>query len=254
MDKNDALYLRFPAGLRFFLAPQHRGDAPMPAAPDGTSTLGHLVEAAGVPLTEVGGLRMDGEPVPFSHIPEGGGTVEVEPVGRPQALPPGPAAFLLDVHFGSLARRLRLLGVDTAYHNDMDDPALVVQANAERRVLLTQDRGLLRRKNLWCGAYVRGTRAEAQLDDVLRRFAPGLAPWTRCTACNGLLQPVTKDEVAAEIEDGTRRTQDVFARCRDCGQVYWRGAHHARLEAVVAEALRTVSAARAQGAPWRGGR
>ncbi|WP_153455571.1 Mut7-C RNAse domain-containing protein [Streptomyces smaragdinus] len=237
------MHVRFPAELRFFLAPQYRAGGAADAAPDGTSTLGHVVEALGVPLTEVGGLLLDGADVPFSRIPAGGGTVDVRPVARPQQ-PDGPLRFLLDVHFGSLARRLRLIGLDTAYHNDMDDPELVVQANAEHRVLLTQDRGLLRRKNLWCGAYVRGTKADAQLDDVLRRFAPALRPWTRCTACNGVLEPAAKEDVAGRLADGTRRTQDVFARCRDCDQVYWRGAHHAHLEAVVAEAERTVVAAR----------
>jgi uncharacterized protein with PIN domain len=63
---------------------------------------------------------------------------------------------VLDVHLGTLARRLRLVGVDAAYVNDAGDDALVEQANAERRVLLTQDRGLLCRRKLWLGAYVRG--------------------------------------------------------------------------------------------------
>lgn len=40
------------------------------------------------------------------------------------------------------------------------------------------------------------------------------------------------------LEHGTRRTYDVFAQCVECGRVYWRGAHHARLEAIVAEAVR----------------
>lgn len=151
------------------------------------------------------------------------------------------ARFLLDVHLGTLARRLRLLGVDTAYHNDMDDPALVVQANAERRVLLTQDRGLLRRRALWLGAYVRGSRAEEQLRDLLERFEPPLLPWTRCTACNGELSEVAKSEVERDLPDGTRRGIDAYGRCLDCGQVYWRGAHSDHLERIVAEAMRLTS-------------
>ena len=38
--------------------------------------------------------------------------------------------------------------------NDASDDALIEQANAERRILLTQDRGLLRRRALWLGGYV----------------------------------------------------------------------------------------------------
>jgi hypothetical protein len=39
-------------------------------------------------------------------------------------------------------------------------------------------------------------------------------------------------------EAGTRRSYQVFSRCQACGQVYWRGAHAARLEAIVQAAIR----------------
>ncbi|MEU9025113.1 Mut7-C RNAse domain-containing protein [Actinomadura sp. NPDC048394] len=216
---------------------------------DGTSTLGHIVESLGVPLPEIGRLAVRGETVEPSARPAAGDEVEVEPVSRPQPVPlePGQDAprFLLDVHLGTLARRMRLLGLDTAYHNDMDDPSLVVQANAERRVLLTQDRGLLRRRALWFGAYVRGSRPDDQLRDLLDRFAPVLSPWTRCTACNGVLVPVDKEEIERDLEAGTRRSYDVYGRCAGCGQVYWRGAHGDHLERIVEEATRQVETVRA---------
>ena len=100
-----------------------------------------------------------------------------------------PARFVLDVHLGTVARRLRLVGVDTAYANDAGDDALIEQANASRRVLLTQDRGLVCRRKPWLGAYVRGARPDDQFRDVLGRFAPPLASWTRCPACNGVPVP-----------------------------------------------------------------
>jgi uncharacterized protein with PIN domain len=146
--------------------------------------------------------------------------------------------FLLDVHLGTLARRLRLLGVDTAYESlDIGDPALAARSAAERRVLLSRDRGLLRRRELWAGAFVYSTRPDEQVREVLDRFAPEPHPWTRCTACNGLLRAATKEEVAAQLEGGTRRTYDVFAQCRECGRAYWKGAHHDQLEAIVERAL-----------------
>jgi uncharacterized protein len=228
--------LCFAAGLRFFLPVRHRAGE-VAVRPDGTSSLGHLVESAGVPLTEVGTLTVDGSPVPPGHRPRGGQRAHVEPVGRPQPVPGGwPPRFVLDVHLGALARRMRLVGLDVAYRNDASDPALVEQANAGARILLTQDRGLLRRRALWLGAYVRGSRADGQLADVLERFAPPLAPWTRCTACNGTLAPVAKADVAHLLRPGTRRTYDTFARCVDCGRVYWHGAHARRLADAVAQA------------------
>ncbi|MGW8376961.1 Mut7-C RNAse domain-containing protein [Streptomyces sp. ODS28] len=236
--------LRIPPDLRFFLPARDR-DGEVGRPPDGTSSLGHLVQSAGVPLTEVGALYVVGAPyggegeVTAAHRPRPGEVVEVVGVQRPQPLPGGAPSvprFLLDVHLGALARRLRLVGVDTAYRNDAEDAALVAEANERRRILLTQDRGLLRRRALWLGAYVRGSRPDAQLTDVLTRFAVPLAPWTRCPSCNGELVPVAKAEIAHRLPAGTRRTYDSFTRCTSCDRLYWPGAHHARLAALVEEA------------------
>jgi uncharacterized protein with PIN domain len=178
----------------------------------------------------------------------GGQVVAVAAVRRPQPLPT--PRFVLDVHLGTLARRLRLTGIDAAYANDRDDDALIEQAGAEGRVLLTQDRGLLRRRALWLGAYVRGADPDDQLRDVLDRFAPPLAPWTRCTACNGPLAPASKADVQGTLPPGTRRTYDEFARCAACGRVYWRGAHSARLAAIVDRAATIVAARSGQLERW----
>lgn len=204
---------------------------------DGTSTLGHVVESLGVPLTEVGALTVDGESVAAGHIPAAGEKITVSSVARPQPSSE-PLRFLLDIHLGTLTRRLRLLGVDAAYENpDVGDAALAARSAAENRVMLSRDRGLLRRRELFAGAFVYSHRPAEQLDDVLARFAPKLAPWTRCTACNGVLRQTSKEEMHAILPNGTQRTYDTFAQCADCGQAYWRGAHAERLDAIVAHAM-----------------
>jgi uncharacterized protein with PIN domain len=225
--------------LHVFL-PVERRRAVTDVAVDGSSTLGHVVESLGVPLTEAGLLLVDGRSRPASHIPADGESVQVLPRGRPQPVPGAPLRFLLDVHLGTLARRMRLLGVDAAYESaDIGDPALAKLSAAERRVLLSRDRGLLRRRELWAGAYVYSDRPDEQLRDVLQRFAPALAPWTRCTACNGPLDTADKDDasVREQLRQGTRQTYDVFARCTACGRVYWRGAHHRHLAEIVGTAM-----------------
>jgi uncharacterized protein len=226
-----------PALWRFLPPRRRRVQVAVPY--DGSASLGHVVQSLGIPLTEVGPPAVDGGRSDASRRLHHGAVIQLEPPPRPQPLPNG-ARFLLDVHLGSLARRLRLLGVDTAYRTDSDDTVLVEWAGRERRILLTQDRGLLMRRALWAGAYVRGHGANAQLADVLDRFAPPLAPWTRCSACNGDLADVPKEQVADRLEPGTRQCYERFARCRSCARVYWRGAHGRRLDAVIAGALRTV--------------
>ncbi|MCX3285325.1 hypothetical protein OR263_01065 [Streptomyces sp. NEAU-H22] len=231
------IQVEFAPELHVFV-PRARAAGAVRAATDGVSSLGHVVESLGVPLTEVGALLVDGREVPFAHVPAAGEAVTVRAVARPQQVPGAPLRFLLDVHLGTLARRLRLLGVDTAYEStDIGDPALAARSAAEQRVMLSRDRGLLRRRELWAGAFVYSTRPEEQLRDVLERFRPELLPWTRCTACNGVLREATKDEVADQLKHGTHATYDVFAQCTACGRAYWRGAHHEQLEAIVEQAI-----------------
>lgn len=228
------LAVRLTPELQFFL--RQRGNCgDREVRPGVHETLGHVVQSLGVPLPEVGGLVLDGKPA-SAGVRAVGGLLEVLGVSRPQELA-GPPQLLLDVHLGVLARRLRLLGVDTAYSNDAADDALVVRAEAEDRLLVTQDRGLLMRRALRRAAYVRGSRPDDQLADLLDRFELPLQPFSRCPRCNGGLEPVARDEVAHLLEPGTLRTQQDFRRCRACGAPYWRGAHFARLQPMVAEVL-----------------
>jgi uncharacterized protein with PIN domain len=228
------LGLRVAEELRFLLPPTRRSGVLEFAASD-TDTIGHVVQSAGIPLTEVGELTVDGR-VADRHERAVSCVLMINPVGRPQPAPTSPPRFLLDVHLGGLARRLRILGLDVAYQPEADDPDLAEQAAAEKRVLLTQDRGLLRRRRVTAGALVRGAGSAAQLHDVLDRFAPPLAPWTRCPQCGAPLERVSYETVAARLQPGTRRSYREFSRCTGCDRVYWRGAHSRRLEPMVEHA------------------
>lgn len=233
------LELRVAEELRFLLPPARRSGSFQVTASD-TDTIGHVVQAAGVPLTEVGDLVADGRSAAASDRAVSCVLV-ITPAPRPQAAPTWPPRFVLDVHLGGLARRLRFLGLDVSYRHQADDPELAEQAALERRVLLTQDRGLLRRRRVTAGALVRGAGSAAQLRDVLDRFAPPLAPWTRCPHCGGSLEQVPFEAVAAQLQAGTRRSYRDFSRCSCCGRIYWRGAHSRSLEPMVAQAERIVS-------------
>jgi uncharacterized protein with PIN domain len=219
-----------------FLVPARRRRGQLELRYDGTSSLGHLVQSAGVPLPEVGRLRAGAVDVSPEHRPRPDEVFHVDPVSRPTPLPAG-AGFVLDVHLGSLARRMRVLGLDARYDARLDDDDLVALAVNGQRTLLTKDRGLLRRRALRTrSAYVRGDRVDEQLRDVLDRFAPPLDPFSRCPSCNGPLRPAGKQAVMSELEPGTARSYDEFVRCGACGHVYWSGAHAAALDRVVAAA------------------
>jgi uncharacterized protein with PIN domain len=218
-----------------WLLPVRGRHGPVTVLVDGGNSILDVVESLGVPRTEIGRFLVNGDVVTSGYRPGNGDRIIVEAPIRPQVIPD--QRFLLDVHLGSLARRMRLLGIDTAYQNAADDPELVEQAIAERRVLLTCDRGLLRRRALPCGALVRGQRVADQLADILDRFALTPEPWTRCPACNGLLRTASVEEVAPLVEPGTLSTYEDFHRCQSCGKPYWRGAHAEQLGRVVNASL-----------------
>jgi uncharacterized protein len=196
---------------------------------DGTSTVKHLVEELGVPHTEYDEVRVNGALANDDHQVGDGDVVDVY-AARPRDFDREPR-FLLDVHLGKLARYLRLLGLDAAYESEAADDELVRLAATEGRTLLTQDRGLLRRRAVTNGRFVRGANPQEQLLDVVQRFRllTWIRPLTRCTICNGRLVRVPKSKVLHLIQPGTQRCYDTFATCEACSQVYWQGAHYRRI-------------------------
>jgi uncharacterized protein len=195
-----------------------------------------LIESVGIPHPEVALVLVDGTPVTFDQRVAGGERVAVFPPFNHLDLagvttvepPPLPVArFVCDVHLGTLARRLRLLGFDTWYRTDADDVELARVAVTERRILLTRDRGLLMRRSITHGYCPRSDDGDLQVFEVLRRFrlVSQVAPLTRCIRCNGPLQEATLDEVREQLPPRTRQEFESFARCDDCGQVYWPGSH-----------------------------
>jgi uncharacterized protein with PIN domain len=154
----------------------------------------------------------------------------------PQAL--SEPRFVADGHLGTLARYLRLLGFDTGWDAAWSEVALATRSAQKPAVLLTRDRGLLRRRTVSHGMFVRSDDPDEQLLDVVRRYrlATNIEPFTRCMACNGALDDVDKAAVVDRLPSGTRAAFHRFRRCRECRRVYWEGAHHRRLVELIERA------------------
>jgi len=236
---------RFYAELNDFLLPERRAAA-FGYAFDGTPSVKDAIEAIGAPHPEVGLILVDGEPADFARLLRGGERVAVYPAFahldaaplaklRPPA--PEPKRFVLDVHLGILARRLRLLGFDALYRNDYDDATIVRLAAAGSRIVLTRDRGLLKHAAVAHGRWMRATAPREQLAEVADAFGlrGGMRPFTRCLRCNGELERVDRDAVEARLPPRVREHGERFARCRSCGRVYWAGTHYERLRRIVDE-------------------
>ncbi|MFL6087719.1 MAG: Mut7-C RNAse domain-containing protein [Mycobacterium sp.] len=239
--------VRAYAELNDFLGPESRGvTARRPFRPH--QTVKDVLEAMGIPHTEVDLILVNGNAEGFAHRPTSGDRIAAYPmfealdVGYTARLRPVPLRdprFVIDVNLGRLARLLRVLGFDVWWSSDADDQTLADVSLGQQRILLTRDRGLLKRRAITHGLFVRSDHPEEQTLEVIRRLdlAQRLAPFTRCVRCNGRLVAVTKDEVIDHLEPLTRLYYDDFSRCTDCGRIYWRGSHRQRLVSFV-EGLR----------------
>jgi uncharacterized protein len=239
--------VRAYAELNDFLGPESRGvTARRPFRPH--QTVKDVLEAMGIPHTEVDLILVNGDAAGFAHRPTSGDRITAYPmfeafdIGSMARLRPVPLRdprFVIDVNLGRLARLLRVLGFDVWWSSDADDQTLADLSLGQQRILLTRDRGLLKRRAITHGLFVRSDHPEEQTLEVIRRLdlRHRLAPFTRCVRCNGRLVAVIKDEVIEHLEPLTRRYYDDFSRCTECGRIYWRGSHRARLVSFV-EGLR----------------
>ena len=201
-----------------------------------------LVESFGVPHTEVDYLVVNGtNMVDFGYIVMPEDSIEIYPVSRHtnfftstpsrQALCEG-FKFICDVNVGKLARWLRLLGFDTLYENDFDDHDLAELAFKTRRIVLSKDCNLLKRKKIVWGHLVRVDDVLKQVAGVVRlyRLEELIQPYTRCLRCNGVLVKVSKKKIDHMLEPLTRKYYNDFYQCDGCHQVYWQGSHRPAMQ------------------------
>jgi uncharacterized protein with PIN domain len=207
---------------------------------DGTPAVKDIIEALGVPHTEIDVILVNGRSVRFSHRLRGGERVsvypmferfDIRPLCRLRPKPLRRTRFVADVHLGRLARYLRLLGFDTLYATNLDDPTLVAISVRERRILLTRDVGLLKHRILTRGYRLRTTDPHRQLEEIVHAFSleKDLNPFTRCMDCNAVLRPVARGRVAGHVPTAVFRRFRRFTYCTGCGCFYWRGTHYQRL-------------------------
>ncbi len=194
-----------------------------------------IIEALGVPHTELGEIFAEDQPAGFEHIPSPGEKIVVHPVEapvdvtsptrlRPQSWPE--TRFIADVNVGKLAMLLRMLGQDTLWDNSYSDREVAALAAQERRIVLSRDRGLLKRKEIMHGRLIRACNPDDQLREVARIYGLDLTcSFSRCLRCNQVLEPVSKSEIIHRLKPRTRKYFDYFEICPGCERIYWRGSH-----------------------------
>lgn len=237
--------IRFYEELNDFLPPNRRKKR-FDFAFTGRQTVKDIIESAGVPHSQVDLILLNGRSAGFGEMVENGDDISAFPafetldIGNISKLDKKPLRdirFILDVHLGKLTRYLRLLGFDSLYRNDYSDDRIVRISNTEERIILTRDRGILKRKAVNRGYWIRGHSPKQQAREVVRKFdlSGSIRPFRFCLTCNGKITEVSKKDVEELLPPRTRQYYQKFYRCTECNRVYWEGSHFLRMKKLIDE-------------------
>ena len=155
-------------------------------------------------------------------------------------------AFLADAMLGSVARKLRIFGFDTAYVAHTADDEVLKLGVEQGRIILTADKEFFKRivSRDAKGVLVKGS---SDFDDLLHIFgklgikSASVAIGSRCAACNGLLAGKKPSEVCDMVPEAVLARHGGFYQCTGCSKVYWDGSHLQRLRALAEKLERNLA-------------
>jgi uncharacterized protein len=240
----------FHEELNDFLPSERRGrEFPIPCARNATTK--HMIEALGVPHTEVELILVNGQSVGFDRLLRDGDRVTVYPCFESLGITPllrvraGPlrvTRFVADAHLGGLARLLRMAGFDTLYRNDYRDREIADISADSGRIVLTRDRELLKLRDITHGCYVHALKPAQQFGEIVGRLdlARSLKPFTLCMDCNAPLRAIDKADIIDRLPPAIRANFERFTTCDCCGRIFWEGSHWQRLMKLMDNATRAL--------------
>ncbi|MFH1217477.1 MAG: Mut7-C RNAse domain-containing protein [Pseudomonadota bacterium] len=208
-----------------------------------------LVESLGVPHPEIEKILIDGKEVGFGAAVPDNAEVKIFPItslsvfSSASLLRPEPLIdfrFIVDVNVAKLGVKLRHLGFDTLVSHSLSDRRIAEIACSQRRILLTRDRNLLKRKIVDFGHLVREKMPGDQIVEVVKLYGlrDMIKPYSRCLLCNGKLVVVDKEDVVSDLEPLTKKYYTVFHRCSGCGKIYWAGSHRDKMDVELCDIMR----------------
>lgn len=214
---------RFYQVLNEFLPPERRQRS-FACRCAQAATVKHMIEALGVPHTEVELVLVNGESVGFERTLLDGDRVavyprfeslDISPLLKVRSHPLRVLRFVADVHLGGLARLLRMSGFDTIYDGKLDDGQIAALAAREGRIVLTRDRELLKRRIISHGCYVHARQPA--------------------------LHEVDTEQARRQVPPRAVLLYSRFLGCDGCRRIYWEGSHWRSMRALLAPLLEMTS-------------
>lgn len=200
-----------------------------------------LIEAFGIPHTEVDVILVNKKSVTFNYLIKDGDKIEVFPnrekvfVKKLIPLKPkiiGKPKFIADVHLGGLVKLMRMFGLDVLYNNNYTDDEIVEISKTQKRIILTRDIGLLKRKNVKYGHFIFGTTKEEQFKETCQSFdlIKYSQPLSLCLECGTKLKRISHKKALERLKDFKFDKNLSFHTCEKCNKIYWEGSHYDKMK------------------------
>ena len=238
---------RFYEELNDFL-PKHRRKIDFETTYKGKRSIKDMIEALGVPHTEVDLILVDGNSVDFDYILQDGDRVSVYPVFEAlnitsvthlRKTPLRRNMFIADINLGDIVKYMRALGFDIYYDVLFSSREIIDISKTENRIILTKSRKLLKFKEVTHGIFIRpGTTIEQirRIIDYLD-IKDDIKPFSRCLRCNSLLSAIEKKNILDRIPPKTMELCDEYVQCQSCDKIYWKGTHFINMKRTLKQIL-----------------
>jgi len=140
---------------------------------------------------------------------------------------------------GAVAKKLRMFGFDCKYDSTIDDDYLILDAKREGRIIITRDAMLAKNaiQHDVMAIKLQSKIEKEQLVEIAKKinWKKFELQYSRCSLCNGMLNVISKDQIAQEIPPKTSEFAQEFWQCSTCSHVYWVGTHIRSMERSIAE-------------------
>lgn len=203
-----------------------------------------MIEAQGVPHTEVDLILVNGRSVDFGYGVQHRDRISVYPVFESldisnvthlRQIPLRNPRFIADTHLGDMVKTMRALGLNVVHDPDLSPAGIIRLSHEQKRTILTKSRKLLKHRAVTHGIFIRPGTVIHQIRGIIDLLCldAEIQPFSRCLQCNTPLVPVAKQRILDRIPPRVQTWCDQFTYCPHCDQIYWPGTHFTRLKQVV---------------------
>lgn len=238
---------RFYEELNDFL-PAHRQKTDFEIDFRSRRSIKDMIEALGVPHTEVDLILVNGKSVDFNYIINAEDRVSVYPVFESlniedvthlRKIPLRCTKFIANINLKDITRYMRLLGLDVYYDPLMSAQEIINISRDENRIILTKSRKLLKFKEVTHGIFIRPGETEEQIKRIIDilDIKNQIRPFSRCLLCNNMLERISKEDILDRIPPRVKELYYEYNHCTSCDRIYWKGTHYIKMQNMIEQIM-----------------